>query len=693
MNMNPVWQKLSWRKVFALNLIIFVLCALYGNISLSFPPDTIGYTPIWIPGGFSLAMVVVFGLTQTFPGLLAGMSFMAIQNWEVNFVTFGIIFANTLEVVIAATFFKSFGNGRYRFKSPKDILGFISLAAILSPFIASIISTSFLYTAGLLSDVMVQSYSTSRFLSGALGILLMTPLISSFFTKDSRKVNLLEGLIVYAILGILSYWIFKDGTVRKFMIVPALIWCSLRFGFRGTSLGLLLVGYIAFWHTSFTPGAISESSYEYHVLMIQFILGGGGIMGYLMATAAKAQETALEKKIELSIKEDALAILDQSLHQSPIGFALIDKDFNYIRVNDSLAKINGIEANAHLGRKLSDITPKIAEFNESLIQEVFRTGKSLMNIPFSGNPPHNPSIFVAGLLSYYPIRHPSTNEIFAVAFSFQDITEQKVVEQKLRLTESNLLQALSVRDEFLAIASHELKTPLTSLKLLNQFLHRGIFKNDPDTLNFKKISSFVERNCLQIDRLTRLVDDMLDISRIRTGKFTLKKEHCCFSQILRDVLQKTREQCEQSGSGKPHIEQLQAAYGMWDPLRIEQVLTNIMTNAIRYGQGRPILVSLISEDDKIIFSVKDHGHGIPESEQKKIFERFERGLLTRDISGLGLGLFITKQIVEAHMGKIWVQSKLGEGATFSVQIPTGPALELSDVLPLKAAEGLNPLII
>jgi signal transduction histidine kinase/integral membrane sensor domain MASE1 len=693
MRIDPVWQKLSLKKIFALNLIIFFSYVLLGSIYFSFPDDPINYNPLWIPSGFSMAMVCVFGLTQTFAGLFAGMFFVAIQGLDLNFVSLGIVFANMLEIIIASTFFKAYGNGRYRFKSPKDILGFIFLAAVLSPFIASIISTAFLYSAGILPSLTAQSYCTGRFLSGGLGILLMTPLVVSFFTKESRKVNLVEGLMVYACLGIVSFWIFKDGTVRKFMVVPALIWCSLRFGFRGTSFGLLLVGYIAFWHSTFTPGALTEGSLEYHILMIQFILGGGGIVGYLMASAVEAQEKAIEKELQLSIKEDALAILDQSLHQSPIGFALIDRGYKFIRVNESLAKLNGVEANAHLGRKLSEVGPKIAEFNECLIDDVFRTGKSLINIPFVGNPPHNSSIFLAGLLSYYPIKHPSTHEIFAVAFSFQDITEQKVIEQKLRLTESNLLHALSVRDEFLAIASHELKTPLTALKLSGQFFKRGVLKNDQEVLSLKKIGSFIDKNCFQIDRLTRLVDDMLDISRMRTGKFSLKKEYCCLSQILKDVLQKTRDHFEQSGSGQPQVDKLEDAYGVWDSLRIEQVLTNILTNAIRYGQGRSIHVSLTSLDDRVIFSVRDHGLGIPESEQEKIFERFERGIHTREISGLGLGLFITKQIVAAHHGKVWVQSKLGEGATFHVEIPKGLPVSIFNLSPLEVTDGLNPLII
>jgi signal transduction histidine kinase len=165
------------------------------------------------------------------------------------------------------------------------------------------------------------------------------------------------------------------------------------------------------------------------------------------------------------------------------------------------------------------------------------------------------------------------------------------------------------------------------------------------------------------------VDDMLDISRIRTGKLSLKKEPCELSQILNDILTRTKDQFEASGSGHAVIENMEKANGEWDPLRIDQVFTNIITNSIRYGQGKSIHISLKNHQEFVRVIVKDHGLGIPKSDQDKIFKRYERGLLAREVSGLGLGLFITKQIVDAHGGKIWVESELNEGSTFYVDLP------------------------
>lgn len=228
----------------------------------------------------------------------------------------------------------------------------------------------------------------------------------------------------------------------------------------------------------------------------------------------------------------------------------------------------------------------------------------------------------------------------------------------------------------MAIASHELKTPLTSLKLQIQLFERGVAKNDSLAFTQEKIKSFIEKNSLQIDRLTRLVDDMLDISRIRTGKFSLKKEPCDLNLMLNNILLRTKEQFEASGSGLPEITCPEKAYGEWDPLRIEQLLTNIITNAIRYGLGRSISIDIQNHQETVRIMVKDNGLGIAKSDLDKIFMRYERGLLSREVSGLGLGLFITKQIVDAHGGKIWVESEINKGSTFFVDLPSSSVSEL-----------------
>jgi PAS domain S-box-containing protein len=249
-----------------------------------------------------------------------------------------------------------------------------------------------------------------------------------------------------------------------------------------------------------------------------------------------------------------------------------------------------------------------------------------------------------------------------------DITEQKMVEERLRETESTLKSALYARDEFLSLASHELKTPLTSLKLQSQMLSRSIERGDKSIYSPERVNLLAAQTNKQVERLGRLVDDMLDISRIRVGRLSLERESIDLSELVSDVIERMKLQF--SSTGTAILQDCpDSVVGEWDRMRIEQVFNNLLTNAIRYGRGRPVRVALHATESTVLLSVRDEGIGIAKENQEKIFDRFERAAGSSEATGLGLGLFITKQIVEAHGGRVWVDSVLGLGSTFFVELP------------------------
>jgi signal transduction histidine kinase len=165
-----------------------------------------------------------------------------------------------------------------------------------------------------------------------------------------------------------------------------------------------------------------------------------------------------------------------------------------------------------------------------------------------------------------------------------------------------------------------------------------------------------------------LIDDMLDISRISTGKLTLQPESFELCNLVKEVLERYSNQIQDYRS-PVNLHCTTEVRGIWDKFRIEQVVTNLLTNALRYGNHKPIDIFVMVKNDEAIIVFQDYGLGIAKENQKRIFERFERAISANEISGLGLGLYIVKQILKMHNGTIDVESELGKGAKFIIRLP------------------------
>lgn len=240
--------------------------------------------------------------------------------------------------------------------------------------------------------------------------------------------------------------------------------------------------------------------------------------------------------------------------------------------------------------------------------------------------------------------------------------------RELESSRAELDQANRTKDEFLSIASHELKTPLTPLKMQVQMLKRAILnagERGPDPARAQRALDISEQ---QINRLVRLIDDLLDVSRINAGKLKLNRESIDLAALARNVgehyaPQLTAAGCELALAVPDSL--ILAA----DPLRIEQVVVNLLTNAAKYAPGSRVELSVERRADQAVIRVSDTGPGIPEEARQRVFDRFERVHSKDQVSGLGLGLFISRQIVEAHGGRIDVVSESGKGSTFTIQLP------------------------
>lgn len=262
-----------------------------------------------------------------------------------------------------------------------------------------------------------------------------------------------------------------------------------------------------------------------------------------------------------------------------------------------------------------------------------------------------------------------TGALIGFAKVTRDLTQrQKAEEERRRLDEERIRaeEAVRIRDEFFSIASHELKTPLTALQLELHGMRAPIEKTGDERLGRK-----LARASRSADRLTRLIEMLLDVSRLATGRLTLNREpfdlRAAMQQVF-EIMQGTATQasCDFSFHPSPDVGSI---VGSWDRLRIEQVVMNLLSNAFKYGAGQPVTLSLARDGDQAILEIRDHGPGIPAGDLVRIFERFEQATGSQNRGGLGLGLYVSREIVRAHGGSIAARTLPDGGARFTVRLP------------------------
>jgi signal transduction histidine kinase len=231
--------------------------------------------------------------------------------------------------------------------------------------------------------------------------------------------------------------------------------------------------------------------------------------------------------------------------------------------------------------------------------------------------------------------------------------------------------AVRLRDEFLSIASHELKTPLTSMQLQVDGVQRSVTR--PESLKIEKLAHRVEVIDQQLQRLTLLINGLLDVSRATAGRLQLEIGDVDLAAVVSDAVARMKDDLE-AANCTLSVDVPPGIVGRWDRLRLDQVVTNFVTNAIKYASGQPIDIRGSRTDHgSAILTVRDRGIGISKEDHTRIFERFGRAVPADQYGGLGLGLWIVKEFVGAMGGTVSVDSRPGEGSAFTVELPlAGP---------------------
>ena len=487
-----------------------------------------------------------------------------------------------------------------------------------------------------------------------------------------------------------------------------------------------------------------------------------------------------------------------SLWEAPIGLAFLDEQLRYVRINKTLAALNGLPPEAHLGKSIAEVLPALSPEVLQLIQRVLATGQPVIDALLTGRTRATPGEDHHYLASYYPVRDEA-GTLVGLGATVHDVTGWRTAELALHLSESRfrslvmataqvvwttkaegqvveecpswrsftgqgpreelgwgwleavhpedrtrvrqawleamrhqrayqaeyrvrrpdgrftptlargapvfnpdgslrewvgtntdissdkqaqeererlleeLRRAMRARDEFLTVAAHELRTPLTTLGLRLQTLWREA-RGEAGTRFAQRVLEQAEAMRRQVKRLTNLVNSLMEVTRLGEGELPLELEHVELCTLVGRVAEGLAPEAARAGCTLT-LETECEVRGTWDRARLEQVLIHLLSNALKYGAGRPVRVHVSRVEERARLTVRDEGIGIAPEHLPRIFGRFERAVSERHYGGLGLGLYMTRRLVEALGGTVHVESTPGAGTTFTVELPLGPPAE------------------
>lgn len=350
-------------------------------------------------------------------------------------------------------------------------------------------------------------------------------------------------------------------------------------------------------------------------------------------------------------------------NNATLGLLLMDEKQQCVFMNPGAEKIIGFTLAEVRGKPLHDFIHHTRPDGSPYPMEECPIDRALP----TRNQEQGEEVFVHPDGHFYPVAFTASPIVengvpVGTVIELRDTTEEK-------RRESELATAVRVRDEFLSVASHELKTPLTPLSLRLQTLE-NLARKQPETPFVQQVLDTASRARRQVKRLSDLVVDLLDVSRIASGRLELHRERFDLGAMISDALAQFQDLAQRAGCELRHA----VAHGLFvdaDPARLEQVLTNLVDNALKYGAGGVVEVRLERVDEtSAVLQVRDEGIGVPVQHLGRIFERFERAVPERNYGGLGLGLYITRTLVEAHGGTVTALSDgPATGATFRVLLP------------------------
>jgi len=352
-----------------------------------------------------------------------------------------------------------------------------------------------------------------------------------------------------------------------------------------------------------------------------------------------------EKVFTLEGAEHPYRVLVESMNEGAIS---VSEDRMILYCNSAFARMVGVPLDRIMGNDVCEFVP--AEERDRL-KKLIREGllesirAEMILLPTSG-------VCLPTQFSLNPVDLEGRRKVGVIVTDLSQRKRQEEAEAAVRM-----------RDEFLAIASHELRTPLSTLVLRLGLLERHAAAGD-----LEQVKSSVSRAKDQTERMRRLVDRLLDVSQLASGRLQLEMEPGDLGEVVKEVVERFSEDASHAKC-ELHLNAGRGVAARVDKFRLDEAIGNVISNAIKYGAGKPIGIELKARDGKAMLVVEDRGIGIPTEDLSRIFGRFERTTISNNYGGLGLGLYIAHQVVEQHDGTIRAESRAGGGARIVIELP------------------------
>lgn len=368
-----------------------------------------------------------------------------------------------------------------------------------------------------------------------------------------------------------------------------------------------------------------------------------------------SQDITARKRTEMRLAEQT-ALLDTLAAQAPLGMAFVDPVFRYVRLNATLAAMNGLSVGEHLGRPVAQVLPQLWPRLRGCYERAL-AGEALEE-EICGETAAAPGVTRWWATSYYPVRVGART--LGVGVVVQDVTQRRQAEQALR-------EADRRKDAFLATLAHELRNPLAPVCHALELLRQA----GGDAALTARVLSTMER---QLGHMVRLIDDLLDVSRISRDHLELRREPVRLDAVIEAAAETCRPLLQERGHA---LALALPATPLWlhaDPMRLAQVFGNLLSNACRYTEpgGRIRIEAEAAAPGRVEVRVRDNGLGIPPAMLERVFELFTQvdSAHGRAAGGLGIGLSLVKRLVELHGGRVAAHSEgPGRGSVFSVELP------------------------